>query len=122
QGLVVREQRALGEIRAEQSLDHRLLNRRAPSRLGHSMGVEGVAQLDPVEMEFHPALGPHGGHPLVAGRHLLPATAGRGGQYLLHGLLLLIRRRPPRPTLFPYTALFRSVVILAPGPARAVDD
>src|SRR5690606_41817712 len=29
--------------------------------------------------------------------------------YLLHYFFLLIRRRPPRSTLFPYTTLFRSI-------------
>src|SRR5438876_6656612 len=33
-----------------------------------------------------------------------------------------MRRRPPRSTLFPYTTLFRSPLVLAPGELAAVDD
>src|SRR5476649_1834511 len=49
-------------------------------------------------------------------------TSRRDDSYLFVSFLFLMIRRPPRPTLFPYTTLFRSSAPPSPGTANSTSS
>ena len=81
---MVGQELSVREIRREQALDQRILNGRTPGSARQPVGVEGVAQLDPIEVVLHAHLPPQRRQVLVAGVHLLGAHAVLGGQHLAH--------------------------------------